>query len=280
MAFVLNPTIAYKINEYISFGAGIDYMYGMANLGQTPYHPAFGNLYQLELEGGDDAWGFNFGILVQPTPNLRIGANYRSRFDLKIRKGDVTIRDLNPGYFNGTIPAPYLPAPSDMKGSAAVTMPATFAIGVAYTIDRLTLEADADWTFWSKYKDLSIWFNDAVPTLPGEKVMYKNWKDVCALRFGAQYQVTDPLTLRLGVVYDPSPVPEGTMGPELPDSHRMNYMIGLGYKIGSWTIDAAYMYLDKSSRAANNMNMAEGTGFNGMWTGDAWLTALDISYRF
>ena len=124
-------------------------------------------------------------------------------------------------------------------------MPATFAIGVAYTMDRLTLEADADWTFWSSYKSLPIDIRDegadAVRHGHGEELEGR----LRASGSAPQYQVTDPLALRAGVVYDPTPVPAETMGPELPDSDRMNYMIGAGYKIGPWTIDAAFMYIDK-----------------------------------
>jgi len=283
MTVVINPTIAYKVNEYVSIGAGIDYMYGMAQLGQTPVVNGFGNLYELELDGTGNVWGYNFGILVKPMQNLRIGASYRSPFELKVKNGDVNVRNLHPAY-GATGPLGAAPSTS-MKGRATINMPATFTIGVAYTIDRLTLELDADWTFWSKYKNLSIGFDQQAPTL-SDRVMEKNWKDVCALRFGMQYQVTDPLALRLGVVYDPSPVPAETMGPELPDSYRMNYMIGAGYKVGPWTIDAAFMYIDKSRRTAHNMQAsttpgtAAGSGFSGTWTGSAWLAGLDLSYKF
>jgi len=108
----------------------------------------------------------------------------------------------------------------------------------------------------------------------------KNWKDVIAGRFGAEYRVTDPLALRVGFAYDPSPVPSETMGPELPDADRLNYMIGVGYKIGPVTIDVAGMYVDKFDRTVNNQNNATLTGFNGTWKGDAWLASLDVGYRF
>ena len=280
-AIVINPTIAYAPNEYFSIGVGFDYMYGMAKLGQTPVVNGVGDLYNLELKGADTTWGYNIGLLVKPTPNLRFGASYRSPFELKIKDGSVNIRNLSPVYGLGILGA----APSDTRGSATVNMPATLAVGVAYTIDRLTLEFDADWTFWSKYKSLPISFRDQVPTLTNQNPL-KKWKNVCALRFGGQYQITDPLALRAGVVFDPSPVPSSTMGAELPDSDRMNYMVGAGYKIGPWTIDAAFMYLDKNSRKVNNMHASTtpresaGGGFDGRWTGDAWLAGLDISYKF
>lgn len=100
------------------------------------------------------------------------------------------------------------------------------------------------------------------------------------MRFGAEYRVTAPLSLRAGFVYDPSPAPATTMGPELPDADKMDYMVGVGYKIGAWTIDVAGMYVDKKDRTVNNQNNATLTGFNGTWTGDSWLAGLDITYNF
>jgi len=277
MTVVVNPTIAFKINEFLSVGAGIDWMWGQAELEKTPVVPGVGNLYNSKLKGDGDVWGYNFGLLLKPTPNFRIGASYRSPFNLKIKNGDVTISNTSPAYASGLLG----PTPSNTKGSATVAMPATFALGAAYTAGRLTVEADADWTFWHSFSSLPITIQDPVPTL-FSTTNPKQWEDVIALRFGAEYRVTDPLALRAGVVYDPSPVPAATMGPELPDSDRMNYMVGAGYKIGRCTIDGAFMYIDKKDRTVNNqaITASGGTGFNGTWTGDAWLVGLDVGYNF
>lgn len=280
---VVNPTIAFKINEFLSVGAGIDWMYGKAKLAKTAVVPGVGNIFNLDLDGDGDAWGYNFGVLLKPTENFRIGANYRSPFTLKIKDGDVRIRNINST-------APFVPNPApppaaftaaqifggtsfDTKGAATLYMPATFALGAAYTMGRMTVEADADWTFWHSYTSLPIDFRDNKPILPDSNAA-KNWKDVVAFRLGAEYRVTDPLALRAGFVYDPTPVPADTMGPELPDSNRLNYMVGAGYKIGPVTIDGAFMYIDKKDRTVTNPQ------FNGTWKGDAWLAGLDVGYKF
>ena len=274
---VVNPTIAFKINEFLSVGVGIDWMWGQAELDKTPVHPAAGNLYNSKLEGDGDTWGYNFGVLLKPTENFRIGANYRSPFTLKIKDGDVTISNTSPAYGSGL----FGPTPSNTKGSATIAMPATFALGAAYTIGKLTVEADADWTFWSSFSNLPITIQNPVPTLFSTDNP-KRWEDVVAFRLGVEYRVTDPLALRAGFVYDPTPVPAETMGPELPDSDRLNYMVGVGYKVGKVTIDLAGMYIDKKDRTVNNqaITAAGGTGFNGTWTGDAWLAGLDVGYHF
>ena len=274
---VVNPTIAFKINEFLSVGAGIDWMWGRAKLEKTPVAPGAGNLYNSELKGDGDAWGYNFGLLLKPTENFRIGANYRSPFTLRIKDADVNISNTNPAYGSGLLG----PTPSNTRGSATVAMPATFALGAAYTVGKLTMEADADWTFWHSFGSLPITIQNQTPTLFSTDNP-KRWEDVVALRLGAEYRVTDPLALRAGFVYDPSPVPADTMGPELPDSNRLNYMVGAGYKIGSWTIDVAGMYIDKKDRTVNNQAVTAtgGTGFNGTWKGDAWLASIDVGYKF
>lgn len=281
---VVNPTIAFKINEFLSVGAGIDWMYGKAKLAKTAVVPGVGNIYDLGLDGDGDAWGYNFGLLLKPSENLRIGASYRSPFTLRIKDGDVEIRNIN-----STVPFVPNPAPPpaafttaqvfggtsfDTKGSATLSLPATFALGAAYTMGKLTVEADADWTFWHSYSSLPIDIKDNKGALLPDSNAPKNWKDVVALRLGAEYRVTDPLALRAGFVYDPNPVPADTMGPELPDGDKMFYMVGAGYKIGPWTIDGALMYADKKDRTVSNSQ------FNGTWTGNAWLAGLDVGYNF
>jgi len=273
---VVNPTIAFKVNEFLSVGAGIDYMYGRATLESTPWNPALaglqnGNVFNLKLKGSGDAWGYNFGLLLKPTENLRIGANYRSPFTLRVKDGDVTLSNINPG-----VGATFAGA-SGSKASATLSMPATFALGASYTMGKLTVNADADWTFWHSYSSLPI---DFAAAALADKNDPKNWKDVCALRVGAEYRVTDPLALRVGFVYDPTPAPASTVGPELPDATRINYMVGAGYKVGPWTIDVAGMYIDKFDRTENNLSLAALRGFNGTWSGNAWLAGLDVGYHF
>jgi len=246
------------------------------------------NIFQLDLDGDGTAWGYNFGLLMKPTENLRIGANYRSPFNLTIKDGDVKLNNINstvgfvpPGRFSAA--QVFGGTSFNTRASTTLNMPATFALGASYTMGKVTVNADADWTLWSSFKSLDIDFQKNTGLLP-DVSRPERWKDVVAIRVGGEYRVTDPLALRLGFVYDPSPVPADTLGPLLPDSNRFFYAAGAGYKVGAWTIDLAYMYLDKKDRTVNNqVNLAPpktGSGFNGTWTGDAHLVSLDVGYKF
>jgi long-chain fatty acid transport protein len=298
--FVVNPTVAWKVNDVLSVGVGIDFMYATATLEKTPVNLALGdptngsNLYNTKLDGDGTAWGYNFGLQLTPSKNVKVGASYRSPFTLKIKDADVDISNistagrlnlggasLSQALFGGN-------TSYHTSGSATIHMPATFDLGVAYILDRLTVEVDASWTFWSSFKSLDIQIQDPVPPVVVSTNSPKNWNDVVAVYVGGEYRVTDPLSLRLGFRYDPSPVPAETMGPELPDADKLYYCAGAGYKYNNWTFDLAYMYVDRKDRTVNNQSIppidpatgTPGTGFNGTWSGDAHLVAFDIGYKF
>jgi long-chain fatty acid transport protein len=290
---VVNPTVAFKIGEVLSIGAGIDFMYGKAELAKTPVGRdnttlALTNIYNLDLEGDGTAWSYNFGILLTPSKNTKVGFSYRGPFSLEIKDGDVNITNVTstsilvnpaPPPFTGLPPQAVIGGASySTKAKTTINMPATASLGLAMVFDKLTLEADADMTFWHSYRSLVI-------DIAGEKFPFvvdstsaKNWKDVVAYRVGGEYRVTNPLALRLGFAYDPTPVPANTMSPDLPDADRLTYHAGVGYKVASWTIDAAYYYVDKKDRTV--FNQTSSAGFNGKWEGDGHLVGVDVSYRF
>jgi long-chain fatty acid transport protein len=294
MTLVVNPTVAWRVNEVLTLAVGIDFMYGKAELAKTPVgiDPTAGprNIFELDLEGDGTAWGYNFGVLVTPSKRWQFGAAYRSPFRLKIKDGDVDLANVYSGSIQtplGTF-SPQAPAPIGFggpsfhtEGSTTINMPATLDLGVAYILDRLTLEVDASFTFWHSYRSLDIDLKDNRAFLP-DSSSPKNWNDVVGIYVGGEYRVTDPLALRLGFRYDPTPVPAETMGPELPDADKLYYCAGLGYKLSNWTVDLAYMYVDKKDRTVNNLRLEGGlpVGFDGTWTGDAHLVALDIGYKF
>ena len=277
LTLVVNPTVAWKVNDVLSVGAGIDFMYGAATLEKTPVG-APGNLYNSKLEADGTAWGYNFGLLLTPAKSLKIGVSHRSPFAMDFKDGDVEVRNINP------LIAPLFGGASsfDTKGSTTLHMPATTTVGIAYIWDRLTVEVDADMTWWHSYNSLDILLDRQVPPVVVNTSSPKNWNDTVAWYLGGEYRVTDPLALRAGFRWDPTPVPTATMGPELPDADKFYYSAGAGYKYSSWTFDLSYMYVDKKKRDAANFRTegANPVGFNGEWTGNAHLVAFDAGYKF
>jgi len=295
---VVNPTVAWKFNDVLAMGVGVDFMYGKAKLSQAGVVNVGAplNIFQLDLDGHGTAWGYNFGLLLTPSENVKVGASYRSGFRLDIKDADVNLWEINSTvpFIPNPVPPPAALSAAQVFGgstyhtsaSTTINMPATFQLGVAYILDRLTLEVDLDWTFWSAFKTLKIDIENNNALLPDAN-RPENWKDVVGVDVGAEYRVTDPLALRIGFRYDPSPVPADTLSPLLPDADRFFYCAGAGYKFRNWTFDLSYMYLDKKDRTVNNQTpngvptqVNYGAGFDGTWSGDAHLLAFDIGYKF
>src|SRR6478735_9535957 len=79
--------------------------------------------------------------------------------------------------------------------------------------------------------------------------MYKN---TLSARLGAHYQATDKFAIMLGSAYDPSPVRDDLVSPDLPDANRIVLTGGVSYKPAhSFTILAAIEYVTSERRESN-----------------------------
>jgi long-chain fatty acid transport protein len=136
------------------------------------------------------------------------------------------------------------------------------------------------WTEWSTYDALSVAFNSmpGAPNVPGRMTAYKNWEDVFSYRLGAEYAINENWCARFGYVFDDSPVPTDTRGPEMPGSDRHMFMVGLGYQTETWGVDAGYSYLMAKKADVNPADVV--LLGNGEYEVDAHILALSYSYRF
>ena len=107
----------------------------------------------------------------------------------------------------------------------------------------------------------------------------KHWDDSNTFRIGLTYKNSDKLTTMYGMAYDQSPVPERTMGYELPDSDALVLSLGALYKVTqNMTLGVAYLYDHKFQRTVSlgNINGLDGT----FSAGGAHLLNLSFNYRF
>ena len=121
-----NPSIAYKVNNRLSIGAGINLQYINAKLTQAVDQGSLCAPTQLQLQaigvpGADPAncaglvpqgsdgfakvegntWGggYNFGILYEPSDATRVGISYRSKVQQQLT-GNARFRDTIPQFSN------------------------------------------------------------------------------------------------------------------------------------------------------------------------------------
>jgi long-chain fatty acid transport protein len=274
--FNLNPVIAYKINDNLSVGVGLQYAFGDVLINRDVKIPSAylgETIANVDMKGdASSAMGFTAGLMYRTDCNLNLGVAYRSevKFDFK---GTATSTG------GSALAASSLPA-GDIE--ASLTTPQQLVVGVSYqATPKLLLSTDFQWVGWSSYDSLKVNFVDATKTDIASPRMYEN---NYAIRFGANYQYDDLLDLSAGVLYDKNPVKDQFVDGTLPDADRLGFSIGAGYKVMSnLSVDVSYMFLRFFERTISNSMVSRVTygfePFNGTYNSTANLFSLSLSYN-
>lgn len=257
--FEFNPTVSYKINDKLSVAAGARMLYSDGKIKSNN-----NGLATRDLAGDSTDYGYNLALSYLPCQNVSLAATYRSKVNLNI-EGDARLT-LGPFSYNG-------------YAEVMVAAPAVLTLATAYTWNKTTFEFNYDKTYWSAYDKLD--FNYAANLNPGlaafDAAVAKNWSNADAFRFGITHRCTKEWTAMAGFAIDKNPVPDSTLGFELPDSDAKLYSLGARYQYNDQLIlGAAYLYDDKESRSVTNSGGINGT-FKEM---SAHLVTLGAQYTF
>jgi long-chain fatty acid transport protein len=306
----INPSIAFRIGGRFSLGAGIDYQRLDAELtndvnysavvaqgvqqlvaaGQLP--PATGAAIvaanaglagRARVRGDDDAWGFNLGALFELSKQTHIGLSYRSSIDYTVR-GTVSFAaptGADP-VANGIIAAVSAPgaplSPSPVRVDLKLPDSATVSLEHGFG-EKYALLADAAWTGWSSIQELRI-VRDSGATV---SVTPERWKDTWRYALGATYTMNNSITLRAGVAFDETPVPDETRTPRLPDTDRTWVALGARWQPSPAVLmDFGYAHLFSDTVPLNQDagNVATSALLGGQQHSDIDIISAQLVYRF
>jgi long-chain fatty acid transport protein len=265
----LNPVLSYKVSDTFSIGGGIRAVYSEGKVYGDG--SLIGLPIKREMEGDTIEWGYNIALAWKPTTDISVGVTYRSKIDLD-EEGQANL------YMGGL--------GSQYNANVSVPIPAALNIGISKTWnERLTLEFVYERTFWSAYETLDFEYDRPVLPIalrdPFDAPKNKSWEDTNTFRIGLTYQYSDKLTLMAGYSYDETPIPDGTVSYELPDSDAHIFSAGFKYQQNenlSW--GAAILYDYKTSRKIPATALNE-SGIVGEFSdGGAILATVGFSYKF
>lgn len=226
-ALNINPSVAWRVNDQLSIGAGISFVKLEGDIQQQLPIGGFPNARN-RLEADDTAMGFNVGLMYQVTPAMRVGMSYRSKIDLRL-EGESTRSGVG--------------AELVTPAFAKIELPDTFSVAVHQQLnERWEMMGDYTWTGWSSFKSLDVRNgNTGGPITNPEYDFRDSWR----IGYGAAYKYTEALKLRFGVAFDKSPVhDETTRTLTLPDSDRYWVAIGARYALSpKSTIDVGYAHI-------------------------------------
>jgi long-chain fatty acid transport protein len=107
-----------------------------------------------------------------------------------------------------------------------------------------------------------------------------NFDDTWRVAVGANYKWRGPWTLRAGVAFDQSPVPNAAdRSVRLPDNDRYWFSLGASYQAGrSGRFDVGYTFINIKDADINNNQAAAGRGIvNGTY--EANVNILSVQYQ-
>ncbi len=257
--YELDTSVSYKFTEKFSIGLTGRLVYAKGRIKyQVP------QLYRISMEGNSSpklGWGISASYRLKD--NWNISTIYRSKVYL-----DVSGRIK--GYLGSINPI----APDG--GDTSIPLPAEWKVGTSYKMNNTTLEFTFERTFWSSYKKLDFNFaNPAVEQFLGKPIP-KNWKDSNTYRFGIYHRFNNKFLLTSGIAYDKTPIPEKTLGFELPDSDGYIFSLGGIYSPHkNLEFGIAGLYAIKKDRNVHN------TKIRGKFSHlKAYLIDVSVGYKF
>jgi long-chain fatty acid transport protein len=230
--FDFKPTLAYKLNDQLSVGLGLD-IYTFLNFwgeghAETKFNssgapglPPAG--VPLEINGKDTALGFNASFMYTPfrnadgKPLANVGFVYRSQatlhLDGQFLAGGALVADA----------------------STTLVLPQILTGGVALWPVRdkereWKLELDVDFTGWKSVRNTDVHLSSGA-TIP----VPRNWTNSFTTMIGTEYKFLQleqlphwEVALRGGYFFSQTPIPDATFSPGVPDSDSNAISVGLG----------------------------------------------------
>jgi long-chain fatty acid transport protein len=220
----VNPVIAYRFSDYFSFGLGVSHVQSSVTMKNAIDLGSIGLPDgNARLKGDGEGVGYNAGCTLALPAEFTISFTYRSAVPIRY-DGKASLH----------MPPPLVS--SATRASTKITLPFLAVLGVAKDIGPLTIEGDILYTGWSSMRGYEVASDDKT----ADAYYGKNWRNVLGIAFGFNYQWTRSLEIRGGYMYDKSPVPARTLGPELPDATRNIFTLGTTIGNNNFKVDLGY----------------------------------------
>lgn len=250
--FYIQPTAAVRITDWLSAGAGFVYATGSFSLAKgVPVQNQSGDYGDAELKGDASGFGWNAGLYGKFGEHFSAGITMRSGVSVEVANG-------NADFTVPTALADYFP---DGSFTTKLNLPSVISAGLGYSTEKWKFALDVNRTGWSSYDTLNIDFATNTDKLD-DVHSARLYKDVFTLRAGANYTLNNKLELRAGFYLDQTPVQDGYLTPETPDTDRFGITAGSSIHFTE-KISANVFYLFTMGGQRTDTNLE--TGFSGTY---------------
>jgi long-chain fatty acid transport protein len=252
------PSVAYRVNDWLSIGAGPIIAYSELELKIGV--PAFllpPNGGQAKVDGDDWVFGYSAGVLIEPSERFRLGIIYRSELEPEF-DGDLTIT----------------PSPVNLGSDLELTLAQTVRAGAYFELnDKVALLCSAAWEDWSALDN--VFLNTAViaTKLP------RNWDDTWHVSGGVHFRPKEDWLLQTGFSYDSSPVDDEDRTPDMPIDRQWKVAVGAQKDLSErLTLGGQFVYLNMGDA---KLEQTQASGVVGEYDpNEIYVFAVNANWRF
>jgi long-chain fatty acid transport protein len=265
----VNPSIAFKLNDVVSLGAGINWQKADAELTNAVVLPGPSEGRSV-LEADDDTWGWNVGALFQLGQDMKVGISYRSTMDYEL-EGTATVTSNVTGATVASFPA-----------KAEITFPDMAILSVVQRFgEKWELLGDLMYTHWSEIDRVAVVNSSNGATVD---TLTFAFDDAWRVALGVNYHSSERWTFKGGLAYDQSPVEDNTRTVRLPDEDRVWLALGVKYRFSkNSAVDLGYAHLfidDPSIAQSRTIAAGVTSSVNGTYDTAIDLLSLQLTWTF
>ncbi len=240
----LTPSVAYRLNEFLSAGVTLNCM-----LAQLAYDVAAGLGQQPHDTATSLGIGATLGVKVTPVKTLSFGLAYETRSFFKDFKYDIPAHTgVNPDLSTTQYPAG--------QDRLDFDLPSSITAGVSVQpFDMLLVALDVQYIRWSETHGKNMPQYSSDPTATGAIPFDLNWSDQWVFKLGAELAPWRTVRIRAGYNYGKSPLDlsrafENVAVPAVAEHH---ITFGLGWTLTpSLALNLATMYSPRASITGSN----------------------------
>ena len=286
-SYWFQPTVAYRINENSSFALAPAFVHTHLFIEQSLLNPqgdalTFGRIAaktifpgvdteqaarviaRLLPEGRSRVAGTSNSLAIaagylykHPRSKTNFGLMYRSAVTNHL-KGQASFAFgtgfpletyIGSGFLGKSFP--------NQKITGSFTTPATYGVGISNSAFlNTTLSFDFRFQDFTRFASVPLNFsvntsNSKDAATPPEQRLIFDFRNSYHIAVGAEHPISPANTVRIGYLFDRSPVPDQSVGPLFPDANRNSFTLGGTHKSGNKELTFFYEAMKFKNRVTN-----------------------------
>lgn len=270
-----NISAAYKVNNHLSLGVSgiLRHIKGKltSNVNRTLPVYGYSNLAYSDFKVSGWSTTMNLGAMYEFDEDTRVGLSYRFKSTQRTT-GHHTVT-VNP-QFAAMASMLNMQDVNRYDSVSDPELPASWILSGYHKFgEKWGTTATVKYTQWHRFSVFPAYSSGS-----GNLDVQYRWKDAWNFALGQDYYLNENWTLRAGLAWDQSPVPNNTYRTNrIPDTDRLWTSFGVSYATGNHQFDFGYAHLfmmhGKVWNSAENDTNAKYKSYSNMY-------ALQYQYKF